>query len=297
MRHMMILMLLVSWTVAAGAAERKFEKSFTVEPGGLLRVDLDAGSVEVKGTTGGAVKVVGVLEGDRDAIEEYRLDAQQGSDGVEVTGTMKKKLWKFWDWDQLDVRLTIEVPRSYNLRLRTAGGNLIVRGLDGRVIGTTSGGNIEGTEITGDITIETSGGNIVFDGVTGELTGETSGGNVSVRRVKGPVRVETSGGNITLAEIAGTVRAHTSGGDVRADIRENRGVDLHTSGGDILISLQADAGAMLDASSSGGSVTCDLPVTMQGKLDESRIAGTMNGGGEKIRARTSGGDITIRPLR
>lgn len=297
MRRLMILMMLLGWAAAAGAAERKFEKSFQVEPGGLLTVDLDAGSVEVKGGDGRSVSVVGLIEGDRDAIEEFRLDAQQGSAGVEVTGTMKKKLWKFWDWDELDVRLTIEVPRSYNLRLRTAGGNLLVSGLEGRVDGTTSGGNIEGRGITGDIRIETSGGNIVFDGVTGELNGETSGGNVSVRRVKGPVRVETSGGNITLADIAGMVRAHTSGGDVRAEVRENRGVDLHTSGGDILISLPADARASLDASSSGGSVTCDVPVMMQGRLDESRVTGTMNGGGEKVRARTSGGDITIRPLK
>jgi hypothetical protein len=41
-------------------------------------------------------------------------------------------------------------------------------------------------------------------------------------------------------------------------------------------------------------VVCSLPVTLQGKIDESHVRGTLNGGGEVIRARTTGGDITIR---
>jgi hypothetical protein len=70
-------------------------------------------------------------------------------------------------------------------------------------------------------------------------------------------------------------------------------VYVETSGGDIDIRVPAGTGALIDASTSGGEVICDLPITMNGKLDESRIRGTINGGGEMIRARTSGGDIRV----
>jgi hypothetical protein len=48
-----------------------------------------------------------------------------------------------------------------------------------------------------------------------------------------------------------------------------------------------------DASSSGGNVDSDLPVTVRGKIKKDSLHGTLNGGGELLRLRSSGGGITI----
>ena len=48
---------------------------------------------------------------------------------------------------------------------------------------------------------------------------------------------------------------------------------------------------MLDAASSGGSITTDFPVTAT-RFSENRLAGSINGGGEPIYVRTSGGGFT-----
>ena len=107
--------------------------------------------------------------------------------------------------------------------------------------------------------------------------------------------VNTSGGDIVLSAIEGKVRAETSGGNITMKVNEsNKGIFAETSGGNIDIALPKNIFATVDASTSGGEVTCDYPITMKGKLDESRIRGTINGGGNPIHAHTSGGNIWIR---
>ena len=48
----------------------------------------------------------------------------------------------------------------------------------------------------------------------------------------------------------------------------------------------------LDASTSGGSVRTELPVTTT-EMSEHKLTGTFNGGGNPIYARTSGGSIKV----
>ena len=63
----------------------------------------------------------------------------------------------------------------------------------------------------------------------------------------------------------------------------------------IELAIARNAGADLDLSTSGGDVTCDLPVTVVGRISEDNIRGTLNGGGPSIYAHTSGGDVHVRP--
>jgi len=49
----------------------------------------------------------------------------------------------------------------------------------------------------------------------------------------------------------------------------------------------------LDAGTSSGSVHCDIPVTVQGKVSGDSLHGKVHGGGPLLRARSSGGGITI----
>ena len=291
-----MITLLLPVLLAAGiasAADRRIEKNFTVAPGGTLMLATDIGSVGVTGTDGKEVTILAVLRGSAKDIDEFSVEAVQTDRGVEVKGESKRSGW-LWKWDDIEVSFTVRVPREYNVKLNTSGGDLNVSSLRGTAGGETSGGNITLKDIEGAVLMGTSGGNIRVERVKGDVRMETSGGNITITDVKGGLDVNTSGGNITIGEIDGKIHAETSGGDVVVRLKEaNRGVFVETSGGDIEIGLPAGVGATIDASTSGGEVTCDLPITMTGKLDESRIRGTVNGGGEMVRARTSGGDIRI----
>lgn len=279
-------------------ADRRFEKKFSVSPGGTLRLSTDVGSVNLTGGSNNEVSVVAELQGSERDVNDFEITAEQTGSGVDVKGRSKHGHgWFGFGGNNVDVRYTISVPHDYNLDMNTSGGNVSISAVKGTVRGGTSGGNIEIMKVEGPVNMHTSGGNVRAEQVTGKLDMETSGGEIHVAGVAGDVDVSTSGGNIQLSDVDGRVRAETSGGDVRVRLKNtNKGVYVETSGGNIEVAMAKNSSANIDASTSGGDVTCDLPITMSGKIDESRIKGAINGGGAAVHARTSGGDIRIVAL-
>jgi DUF4097 and DUF4098 domain-containing protein YvlB len=293
-RSLPILALLLVAVSFSCAADKRFDKTFDVSPGGTLRLDTDLGRVSVEGTGSSQVVIAVTIRGSSRDVEEFEVSAEKSGNDVEVIAGGKSRRWKFRD---LDVRFVVKVPREYNLRVHTSGGDVEVQSVKGLVRGETSGGNVSVSDVEGKVHAETSGGNVRGRDIKGDVQMETSGGNVSVRSVQGSAEVETSGGNVEVLDVSGKVRAETSGGNVTVRVTgENAGIYAETSGGDIDITIGPEVKATLDASTSGGSVYCDFPVTVSGRIDPSRIRGQINGGGRTIHAHTSGGSIRIRPL-
>ena len=65
---------------------------------------------------------------------------------------------------------------------------------------------------------------------------------------------------------------------------------MSSSGGDLIVRVPKSTTGQLDASTSGGSVRTELPVTTT-EMGEHKLTGTINGGGNPIYAHTSGGSI------
>ena len=296
MRSFIIMLTAMLLPLSLTAGERNFEKKFNATSGGLLTVDTDFGDVIIKGTSSGEVRVEAKLRGNKTDLDEFEITAVETGQGIEVRGRGNKDDdWWSTGFDNLHVKFSIVVPEQYNVRLMTAGGDINIEALDGTIQGETSGGDIILKNLRGEFTVETSGGDIVATELKGNMRGSTSGGDIRVSDLSGNASVETSGGDIRIGGVSGNVVAETSGGDIAVTLTgSNKGVMAETSGGDIDIYTQEGIRANLDASTSGGSVICSLPITLAGEIDESRVRGTINGGGELIRARTSGGDIRIK---
>ena len=287
-----VVVLLLAAVVAFGA-ERKFEKKFEVKPGGVLKLTTDIGSVRVTAGSGTGVQVTAEIRGRESDVQEFEVTAEQRGNDVEVEGRARKS--GFWHNMDLDVTYTVVVPKEYGAAVKTSGGDVEVKGTKGDVRAETSGGDLVVRDVAGMVDARTSGGNVEGTNVAGDLHMSTSGGDIKVRNVTGVVDVSTSGGNVSVTEIRGKVTAETSGGDVSVGVvGDFQGVHAETSGGNITIGVGKKVGAEIDASTSGGEVECELPLTVQGKLTSSKIRGTVNGGGALIKARTTGGDITIR---
>ena len=298
MKSLMSLALAVLLAAGSGAAQKKFDKKFSVAPGGTLTVSTDAGSVKIIGGTGSEVTIQADIRGREKDVNRFEVTAEQSGNNVEVKGKAGKSgsSW-FWGGTELDVEFVITVPREYHLKMNTSGGNLVVSDVKGSIRGETSGGNIDLAGTEGEVEMETSGGNVRAEKCTGKIHMETSGGEIHIQSINGDVDVETSGGNIKIADVEGKVHAETSGGDVVVKVKgSNKGIYAETSGGNIDVVIPKAVGANIDAATSGGEVHCDLPVTLSGKIDESRVKGTLNGGGNTIHAHTSGGDVRIRAL-
>ena len=130
------------------------------------------------------------------------------------------------------------------------------------------------------------------------MKGNTSGGSIKVKNFNGPAGVHTSGGSIGLEGIAGAIEGSTSGGGIRAVLTSvKQAVRLETSGGSVSVQVAENAAFDLDAETSAGGVHSDLPVTITGKAEHSRLKGPVNGGGQTVRLRTSGGSIEIKKLK
>ena len=285
-------------SVNSDGTQRRYEKSFTVSEGGEIKVDADAGTVEIDSWDKNEVNVIVEIDGSDSRAEKYVVDFKQEGNTVIVTGKVRDRNFFKWHVGNLDAHYTIRLPKKFNSLIKTSGGNVSAQNLTGRCDLNTSGGNIRVSAVNGETIVSTSGGNVDVMDVKGEVDAETSGGNVAIENVTGNVKGTTSGGDVEFIGIDGRVKGGTSGGSVKVKLTgDNKGVDVETSGGDIDILIKDGTGADVDVETSGGSVDCDMPVTVRGKVRDSELHGKINGGGAPLRASTSGGSIRIAPLK
>ena len=321
--------LLVFTTPAVMAAQKVFDRTFTATAGGLLTVDADGADVTVAGGDSDKVVVHITVEAAQKELDALKLSAEQNAGGVTVELKRPESRWfNFGSWS-MDARIQVTVPKRYRVEMKTSGGDLSVSHLEGDATGKTSGGDVAMTDVTGQVRMRTSGGDMKIDHIKGDvlmvtsggdivaktiiggLDVETSGGSVQFDSIDGPAKArsssgdivansvhgnidaDTSGGDVRLLRIDGKIRAETSGGNVHCElVGANRGISASTSGGNISLQVPKDITATLDASSSGGKVTSELPVTTT-SANGKRLSGPINGGGEAIYARTSGGNIAL----
>jgi DUF4097 and DUF4098 domain-containing protein YvlB len=259
------------------AAEKRLDRSFAVSPGGTLVVEADSASVHVSGSDANQVTVRMSARGSEDDLASTTFDAVQNADGVTVTMRRQQKgSWFNWGPWYGEKHIEVTVPRRYGIRVRTGGGSVELRDTIGSATLRTSGGEVTAKNVNGDVELRTSGGEILAD------------------TIRGDVDADTSGGDIRLLHVDGKIRGHTSGGSVRCSlVGNNRGISATTSGGDVELTLPRAATGNLEVTTSGGDISSDLPVTAT-VLKDHHLRGTLNGGGQPIEARTSGGNIKLR---
>lgn len=269
------------------------EKEFTVTPGGNLVMEVEGGDIRITSWEKGSVQVRETLTMrvfTRAEAEEIvkKLNASYSQEGSTLTirteesgHSLREHLYE------------ITLPQKFNLDLKTAGGDLEVSKVDGRLQMATSGGDVVLSSLSGTIEARTSGGDLNLETISGRISAatsggdvvataifaegdlQTSGGDVSVENATQRLGLATSGGDMVLKDMAGSFTAATSGGDISLTNFSGAQGSLKTSGGDLLV--QKSAG-QLELSTSGGDIDCQ----------EIR---------KSLSAFTSGGDIQVRDLR
>lgn len=316
------LLFAASALAADNTAESFIRKSFTVAPGGKLTIRADRGSIDVKTAATDKVEIEVTREPGHgaaaDILEKHQVTFSQDGNDVTVEaripGAQNKTFWG--RGNNLKVHYDVTVPSKYSVNLKSSGGGISVKDLEGEarsetsggslkfgqikgpVRGHTSGGSIHVVGATQDVEIETSGGSITVGDTGGNVIAKTSGGSIRVGDVKGSVNAETSGGGIEVNGASGPVNAHTSGGPIHAAITQQPSgpCTFETSGGGIEVKMASNVAIDLDAQTSGGSVSTDFPVTLQGELKKNHLHSKLNGGGPKVTLGTSGGSIRIKKM-
>jgi hypothetical protein len=266
-------------------------------------------------------------------LRDFRVDVTEQGSEVRVNATFQSG-WKplflpilvlshpiCRNWQCLEysawlreVEYRITVPQQFSADVATSGGPISVDGLKGEVIARTSGGSLNFGRIDGPVNGRTSGGRITLAGVKGRTVVHTSGGSIRVAEVVGDVDASTNGGSISVDRVSGSLRAHTSGGwislggttgaidastsggSVTASLiaQPQKECRLSTSGGSIHVHLANDLHLNLDASTIGGRVSTDFPVTRVGNRHPRTLRVPLNGGGPLLYLHTSGGGISVQ---
>jgi len=196
-----------------------------------------------------------------------------------------------------------------NTRLNTMGGDIRVGVAKSELKATTFGGNIEINGIGGNADVNTMGGNIQVQNVEGNIKLDTKGGNVRARNVKGSVSAVTFAGQIDLTNITGSVDAKTMSGGITIEINpaQNTMSRITTQNGEIEIILPSSAKAEIEAEirswGNWGNVRDGYTIKSDFKANDSSDSENnkrvkklyiINGGGGKIEAKATNGDISIR---
>jgi hypothetical protein len=299
--------------------EERVTRSFDVDSGGMLSVNIDGGSIDVQPSDSLKVSVEMIRKFESGSADEARRLLKRNPIKFKQSGnTVYIESEGSGGKYNKHVELHITVPRNFNVDLKTAGGDVVVEGLvgtvrsktlggnlrfsqiEGPVRGDTSGGSISAKEIEGEVEINTSGGTIDVSDVSNDVVAHTSGGSITAKRIEGKLDARSSGGSLNFENITGDIEGYTSGGSVTARFSKPMEADcrLETSGGSVDVFLPETSQFELDAEAGSGQIITEFPVSviLQGKLDKSMLKGPVNGGGHVLYCRTSGSNINLKKI-
>ncbi|NWF88705.1 MAG: DUF4097 family beta strand repeat protein [Ignavibacteriaceae bacterium] len=267
------------------------EKTFTILPGKDLHLDASLGNINVTSWSKNEVHIK--ILGNAKAKEKVEFLFNESEDKIEIQAKYDWSL--FMSLKNVKLIFEIQVPREFNLKTITAGGDIKIQDVKGKIYSRTSGGDIILSQVNGKTDIGTSGGDISFNNSYGDINASTSGGNIKGNKFSGKIEVSTSGGDIELIGSDSRIFGTTSGGDITLDYSgQNHGIELETSGGDINVSMPKDINAQAHFSTSGGSIKSEFKGNNAIEISSSKFEAEINDGGNAIVLKTSGGDITVR---
>ena len=203
---------------------------------------------------------------------------------------------------------TISLPKTFNIYVKSFGGDIDLSQLKGEINIKTGGGDITVDNTSGRVSISTSGGDIDVFKVGGQIDLVTSGGDIEGSKLEGKIYVKTGGGDIELVASKGILDAETGGGDIDLTDFDGTSIKAKTGGGNLeLEKIKAEVNLL----TGGGDINVtDLKGNIEvatggGDIDLKRVLGDMilytNSGDVEartingaLRVRSGGGDIDIK---
>ena len=259
-----------------GRTETTFSLTETVAGGHWVRLASPNGFVKVTQGTGDRVSIRADKVVRRGSVEDVGFIVRRGSDGVTVCAVFEdedecdrdgsyrshERHARGWSDDhQIRVNFTVSIPAG--VRVKAGSGN-------------------------GDVSVA---------GSTAEVMASSGNGRVTVEGAEGPVEASSGNGDIRVTTSLGPVEASSGNGSIDVSMDHLEGsppMSFSTGNGRITVTVPEAFGAELESSTGNGHVTVDFPIQMRGRLDPSRIRGTIGKGGGRLVMSSGNGDLEIR---
>jgi hypothetical protein len=292
--------LALTASLAAHAQPEQYLKSYSVSSHPSVHVRATFGFVHV--TTSNGTEVQFDVKYDKaDWAEKLEINSSQEGNTVALKALVAEHSW--WSWGHFgNRRLDIEVrmPRNADLKIETSNGAVDVSTVDGEVSIHTSNGRVNAEHLSGTIDIGSSNGGITLNDMHGSVKAYTSNGVIKATGLEGRCWMATSNGGVNVDGRFESLDIATGNGSVVARAEPgskiSSGWNIRTSNAGVTLSVPKDLVATLDAGTSNGGISMDLPLTVQGAISNTRIRGALNGGGPEVSIRTSNASIRVNSL-
>ena len=264
MRKLIAVLIFSVPLLTLTAFAEDWSKSYTVGAKPALHIDTNDAAIEITRGNGGTIAARVTTEGYKIGNGGLLVSEHQDGDKVDLTVRIPNQAGFHINWHDRRVRIEVQVPAETALDLHSSDGHI-------NVDGTTGGARID----TGD-------------------------GAVEVRNFSGSIRARTGDGHITVDGVLNEVYLHSGDGRIELTARPGSKMDrswlIRTSDGRVEVHLPDDFAAELYAHTGDGRITLDIPVTVNGSMERSRVRGKMNGGGELLEISTGDGSIRVGRL-
>ena len=274
-----------------GRNETTFTLSESVSRGAWVRIASFNGPIDVAQSTGNRVEIRATKEMSRGEIEDIGFVVRRTDGGLTVCAV-------YDDGDECTedggyrshrrggrrepqgrVEFVVRVPEGVRLKIGTGNGEL-------RIAGTSS-----------EVEAGTGNGRVDISGSTGRVTASTGNGRLTISDAHGEVEASTGSGDIHVVTSVGPVSANTGNGDIDVSIARLDGrpdMSFTTGNGQVSLELPDGFEAEVRASTGNGDVTSDFPIRTSGRLEHSRLRGTIGSGGGRLVINSGNGDVEIR---
>jgi hypothetical protein len=234
-----------------------------------LEVSIPSGDIDVETAEGEDTSLV--VDGDERLLEHVEVR----QDGNRVLVTMQKKLNLSFSLGSLfgdgGLRVRAGVPHGAGVKIKTASAD---------------------TELTGrfgELEVNTVSGDVRARGEIGERASVRAvSGDVDLERVEGDVSVQTVSGDLRARSVAGSADAKSVSGDIRLESLRGGDVRFNSVSGDIEIGIAPGSLLDVDAGSTSGDLSSEVPLASEPLVGEPGAGPTV-----VLRGRTVSGDVRV----
>ena len=247
--------------------ERSFHTPLPLE----LEVGIPSGDIEVETTEGEESNIT--VDGDDRLLEEVEIR----HDGNRLVVAYRGKGKFGFSLSPLslvfgsELRVRASVPHGAEVKIKTASADTRLDGHFGAVgVNSVSGDLRVRGDIAGNASVKTVSGDADLDHVDGDMSAHTVSGDLRIGPVTGSAETKTVSGDIRFQSVtAGDVRFTSVSGDVEIGIAHGSAVDV-------------------DAGSTSGDLSSEVPLGSEPVQGEGEPAPTV-----VLRGRTVSGDVKV----
>jgi DUF4097 and DUF4098 domain-containing protein YvlB len=280
------------------AFEVMIEERFKVQTGQTLTIDVQHADVEIEtGSVNEAHVRVELRSNDmekaKERFERMKFRVDQVGDEVRIESESPRINWS-WN-GKFAINVLVTIPQEFNVELQTTHGDVDLDDIDGLVLLNTTHGDVTAGSISGpEITLTSTHGDIEASTLrSDEIMVKTTHADIEIGTVDSRrFTAKTSHSDVTIERLIGDSEITTSHGDIEITLMDVFSSELKTSHGDVTVYAPSNIAAELDFEAS--QVRVSKHFDLNGSVKKDRVKGLVNGGGSKIRVRTTHGSIEMK---